>query len=167
VTWSAEIPYEPSTRTTRELLADWAAIMRQLRARKVIRTNNNPIGDIAEEVVARHYGGKRGTFVQAGWDVELPDGTKLQVKALRLAGARGRRNLSPIRDDHYHAVIVVIFDEDFRVTEGLRIDRATVERLFPHREHVNGRVITVTKKLRDEDGVEVVELSDDVLDLPA
>jgi hypothetical protein len=61
-------------------------------------------------------------------------------------------------------VIVVVFDEDFRVTEGLRIDRATVEELFPHRDHVNGRVITVTQKLRDHPDVAVVELFDAALD---
>jgi len=112
--------------------------MRDLRAREIIRTNNNPVGDLAEAVVAAHYGGERGGFVQAGWDVRLPTGERLQVKALRETGAGGRRNLSPIRDADYDAVIVVIFDEDFRVTEGLRIERATVEELFPHRERVNG-----------------------------
>jgi hypothetical protein len=30
--------YDPSSRTTRELLTDWAAIMRQLRARDIVRT---------------------------------------------------------------------------------------------------------------------------------
>ncbi|MDQ3612451.1 MAG: hypothetical protein M4D85_12780, partial [Actinomycetota bacterium] len=153
-----------SSRTARELLADWAAIMRQLRARDIIRTNNNPIGDIAEAVVALHYGGQRGSFSQAGWDVLLPDGERLQVKALRLVGASGRRNLSPIRDADYDAVIVVIFDEDFRVTEGLRIERPTVEQLFPHRAHVNGRIITVTQKLRAHPDVAVVEVSDAALD---
>ena len=157
--------YDPAQRTTRELLADWAAIMRQLRARNVIRTNNNPIGDIAEAIVAAHYKGERGSFSQAGWDVRLTDETKLQVKALRLTGASGRRNLSPIRDTDYDAVIVVIFDEDFRVTEALRLERATVEQLFPHRAHVNGRIITVTKKLRAAVGVSALKLSDAVLDV--
>ena len=156
--------YDPSTRTTRELLADWAAIMRQLHARDIIRTNNNPIGDIAEAIVAEHYGGTRGSFSQAGWDVLLPSGERLQVKALRQAGARGRRNLSPIRDADYDAVIVVIFDEDFRVTEGLRLERAAVEDLFAHRPHVNGRIITLTQKLRAHPGVSIVALSDAALD---
>jgi hypothetical protein len=158
------VTYDPASRRTRELLADWAAIMRQLRDRGIIRTNNNPIGDIAEAIVAEHYGGERGSFSQAGWDVLLPSGERLQVKALRQTGARGRRNLSPIRDVDYDAVIVVIFDEDFRVTEGLRIERATVEELFPHRVHVNGRIITLTQKLRDHPDVAVVQLSDATLD---
>jgi hypothetical protein len=58
----------------------------------------------------------------------------------------------------------VIFDEDFRVSEGLRIERATVEELFPHRAHVNGRIITVTQKLRSHPNVAVIQLSDAALD---
>lgn len=156
--------YDSESRSTRELLADFAAIMRALRDRGVVRTNNNPIGDIAEAIVAEHYGGKRGSFSQSGWDVKLPDGERLQVKGLRRTGARGRRNLSPIRDSDYDAVIVVVFDEDFRVVEGLRIERATVEALFSHRAHVNGRIITVTDKLRAHPDVQALELSDSSLD---
>lgn len=156
--------YDPSSRSIRELLADWAAIMRELRARDIVRTQNNPIGDIAEAIVAAHYGGTRGSFSQAGWDVRTREGERLQVKALRQTGARSRRNLSPIRDSDYDAVIVVIFDEDIRVTEGLRIARSVVEEVFPHRDHVNGRVITITKKLRAHPEVQALELSDASLD---
>ncbi len=156
--------YDPSSRSTRELLADWAVIMRELRTREVVRTQNNPIGDIAEAIVAAHYGGTRGSFSQAGWDVRTHEGERLQVKALRQTGARSRRNLSPIRDADYDAVIVVIFDEDFRVAEGLRIERATVEEIFPHRDYVNGRIIAVTKKLRAYPGVQALTLSDASLD---
>lgn len=153
-----------ATRTTRELLAQWAAIMRELKDRGVVRTQNNPIGDIAEAVVAAHYDGTRGSFSQAAWDVITPSGERLQVKALRRTSGGTRRNLSPIRDSDYDAVVVVIFDEDFRVTEGLRIKRATVEELFNHRPYVNGRIIAVTQKLRAHPGVEVVDLSDALLD---
>jgi hypothetical protein len=37
------VVYDPASRSTRELLADFAAIMRALRDRGVMRTNNNPI----------------------------------------------------------------------------------------------------------------------------
>lgn len=156
--------YDSASRTTRELLADWAAVMRELRVRDVIRTNNNPVGDIAEAVVAAHYGGERGSFIQAGWDVKAPDGERIQVKALRQTAANPRRtNLSPIRDRDYDAVVVVIFDEDFRVSEGLKLARDVVEDLFPHRAYVNGRVITVTARLRADPRVELVDLSDEML----
>ncbi len=79
--------YAPSGRSIPQLLADWGAIMRELRERDVIRTNNNPVGDLAEAIVAAYYEGSvRGEFAQAGWDVrlpasdEFPDGKRVQVR---------------------------------------------------------------------------------------
>lgn len=65
-----------------QLLALWANVLRQLRERKVVRTFNNPIGDIAEMLVALHYGGEQASFSQKTWDVQVGD-ELLQVKALR------------------------------------------------------------------------------------
>lgn len=130
----------------------------------MVRTFNNPIGDIAEELVARHYGGKRGSFSQKTWDVVAGD-ELLQVKALRRTGARTRRNLSPVRsDDGYTAVVVVIFDENLRVERCVRIPRETVNQLFERRAHVNGRVITVGRQLLEHPAVTEVDLSDEALD---
>lgn len=151
--------YIPGDRSTPELLGDWAAIMRELRDRDVIRTNNNPVGDIAEAIVAEHFTGTRGSFSQAGWDVLSPAGERIQVKAMRLTATTKRRSLSPIRDSAYDSVVVVILDEDFQVTEGLKLDRALVEELFAHRAYVNGRVITVTKTLRAHPQVEALDLA--------
>jgi Family of unknown function (DUF6998) len=152
--------YDASGRTTPELLGDWAAIMRELAARDVIRTNNNPVGDIAEAIVAAHYQGERGSFSQAGWDVKAPNGERIQVKAMRQTPTSKRRNVSPIRDRDYDSVVLVIFNENFQVTEGLRLARATVEDLFEHKAYVNGRIIAVTQKLHEDPRVESVDLSD-------
>ena len=154
------VMYEPAGRPTPQLLADWSAVMNELRVRDIIRTNNNPVGDIAEAIVATHYGGERGAFSQSGWDVTTPDGERIQVKAMRLTPTSNRRNLSPIRDRNYDFVVVVIFDENFQVTEGLRFSRKVVEELFEHHAYVNGRIITVTKALRAHPLVETVELTD-------
>lgn len=71
------------TLATRELLSLWAGTLRELHDRGVVRTFNNPIGDIAEELVAVHFQGERGSFSQVSWDVRTPDDELLQVKALR------------------------------------------------------------------------------------
>lgn len=55
--------------TTRELLSLWARTLCALHDRGVVRTFNNPTGDIAVELVAVHFGGERGSFSQAAWDV--------------------------------------------------------------------------------------------------
>jgi hypothetical protein len=156
--------YSAAGRSTSELLKDWSAVMRELRRRDVIRTNNNPSGDIAEAIVASHYGGERGAFAQRGWDVrlrptdEFPEGERVQVKAMRRTPTSQRSTLSPIRDADYDSVVIVIFDEDYNVTEGLRLHRAVIEDLFPHKAYVNGRVITVTRALRADLRVETVDL---------
>ena len=132
--------YDPGQRTTVELLADWAAVMRELRRRDVIRTNNNPVGDIAEAIVHAHYGGTRAGFSQAGWDVTTDHGERIQVKAMRLTPTTKRRNVSPIRDRDYDSVVIVVFDEDFQVTEapqaltrcGRGALRASPVRQWPH-----------------------------------
>lgn len=153
--------YDPSHRTTGQLLQDWTAVMRELRARDVLRTNNNPVGDIAEVIVAAHYGGERGGFSQAGWDVKMPSGERIQVKGIRVIGnGKAGRSLSPIRDSGYDAVVVVVFDETFRVTEGLHIPRAVVEERFAIEQYRNARFIRLTRALRQDPRVETVNLSD-------
>jgi 5S rRNA maturation endonuclease (ribonuclease M5) len=158
--------YDPAFLPTTQILSDYARIQRELRARDIVRTYNSPVGDIAEAIVAAHYGGTRGAFAQPGWDVLTPDGQRLQVKGMRRTATNRRRNLSVIRDADYDAVVIVILDEDYRVSEGMRLERETVEALFPHRDYVNGRIITVTQALRAYPGVEVLELSDALLDAP-
>jgi hypothetical protein len=157
---------ELSEMPTRDLLALWAQTLRELRDREVVRTFNNPIGDIAEALVALHYGGERGSFSQASWDVKTREGELLEVKALRRTGAKTRRNLSPVRSDGYDAVIVVIFTEDLRVDEALRVPRAVVNELFAWNEHVAGRIVRVTKELLEHPEVRRIDLSDELLDTP-
>ena len=133
--------------------------MAELRARDVVRTNNNPVGDIAEAIVHEHYGGRRGSFSQKGWDIETCDGQRIQVKGIRQTGSRGRRNLSAIRDSDYDLVVVVVFDDEFRLTTALSIPRTVVEDVFPIRPYVNGRIITVTDALAMRAGITTIDMT--------
>ena len=151
--------YNPADRTTDELLGDWAAIMRELRKRDIIRTNNNPVGDIAEAIVHAHYGGERAGFSQAGWDVRTPEEERIQVKSVRTTPTTKRKNLSPIRDTDYDSVVIVVFNEDFQVTEGLKLTREVADELSSYRAHVNGRILYLTTRLLDDPRVERVDLS--------
>lgn len=159
----AEVDLE--TRPTRELLRLWAAILRELRRRGIVRTANNPIGDIAEALVANHFKGERAGFSNPGWDVQTPDGLHLEVKGIRIDEVATRRNLSPIPSSStYSKVIIVVFDSDLRVAEALAVDRATVEELFRPRAKDGARVIRLTARLRQHPAVESVALSDSLLD---
>jgi hypothetical protein len=151
--------YDAASRATGDLLRDWAAVMRELRQRDVIRTNNNPVGDIAEAIVHGHYGGERATFSQRGWDVRTPTGERIQVKAARNTATKRRSNLSPIRDREYDSVVVVIFDEEFQVMDALKLTREIAEDLATWKAHVNGHVLYLSRLLADP-RVEHIDLAD-------
>jgi hypothetical protein len=153
------VTYDAGARSTGDLLRDWAAVMRELRKRDVIRTNNNPVGDIAEALAHGHFGGERASFSQAGWDLQTPEGERIQVKSIRTTATTKRKNLSPIRDRDYDSVVVVIFDEEFQVTDALKLDREVAEELASYRAHVNGHVLYVNRLLADP-RVEHIDMSD-------
>lgn len=162
VAWLPKLPVMPadiSSMKVTELLRLWAGTMTELRGRGVLRTNNNPVGDVAEAIAHEHYGGRRGSFSQKGWDLEDIAGRRLQVKGIRKTGLSGRTNLSPIRDSDYDVVVVVAFDTYFSLTATLEVPREVVEELFPIRPYVNGRVITVTDALTHHPDVTVIDMS--------
>src|SRR6266545_3260578 len=67
-----------------ELLRLWASLMTELNRREVIRSDNNPIGDYCEFLVAAHYGVTPEGNSNAGHDVTAPDGSKIQVNGRRI-----------------------------------------------------------------------------------
>lgn len=154
----SRVSYDASGKDKRELLSDWVAIMRQLRTLRVIRTNNNPIGDIAETIVCDHYGGERASFSQKGWDVKAPSGELIQVKSRRKTSESNPSVLSPIRDNEYDSLVVILFDEDFQVIEGLKASRALVEDRFDL-DGKNQRRVSLNK-LRADPEVEDVDFSE-------
>lgn len=155
----ATMPVDLSSMTIAELLRLWAGTMTELRTRDVVRTANNPVGDIAEAIVHEHYGGTRGSFSQKGWDVQDLNGRRIQVKGMRKTGQRGRRNLSAIRDSDYDLVVIVVFDRDFILTTALEVPREVVENLFAIRPYVNGRIITVTDALLRHPKVSAIDMT--------
>ena len=150
--------------SNRQLLQVWAKSLQLLYDRGVVRTYNSPIGDIAEEMVARHYGGVRGAFDQAAWDVAIGE-ERLQVKACRREPRKSRTGFSPIRHrDGYDAVVLVVFSMEMEVEEAWRVPRAVVNELGKFNAHVNGIKIALTSAVRAHPEVEQLELTDDALD---
>jgi len=51
------LPFCPQELTVRQLLASHVAVLDELLARGVVRTRNSPLGDLAETIALRAYGG--------------------------------------------------------------------------------------------------------------
>jgi HD domain len=154
-------PLDDEALTPRRALAEWARSLRLLYDHKVVRTFNNPIGDLAEELVYRHVGGERGSFVEKAWDVKAPDGERIQVKAMRNTGAgKQRRNLSPIRSsaEEWDTLVVVMFDEHLRVERAFSLPaRQTLEKAR-YSKHVRGSIVTLTNEFLESPDLTDLEL---------
>ena len=88
-----------STISDSGLFSLYRAILRELKSRGVIRTENAPVGDYAEYLVATALGGQLATNSEKAWDVLGGDGEKLQVKARVVSDLAepGQLQLSPFR----------------------------------------------------------------------
>src|ERR1700729_1224173 len=88
-----------STFSESGLFSLYRAILSELKSRGVIRTENAPVGDYAEYLVATALSGQLAPNSEKSWDVLGSDGEKLQVKARVVAepAEPGQFQLSPFR----------------------------------------------------------------------
>jgi hypothetical protein len=126
------------------LFSLYGAILRELKSRGVIRTENAPVGDYAEYLVVAALGGQLAPNSEKSWDVRSQDGEKLQVKSRVVSNPpkSGQLQLSPFRSfDFDAAVIVLLSATDYAVWRASKVPRYVVESSAIHRQHVNGKVL--------------------------
>lgn len=126
------------------LFSLYRAILTELKRRGVIRTENAPVGDYAEYLVATALGGQLAPNSEKSWDVLGNDGEKLQVKARVVSepAEPGQLQLSPFRSFEFDsAVIVLLSSADYAVARASKVPRNVVESSAFYRQHVNGKVL--------------------------
>ena len=101
-----------------ELLRLYADVMKELRARGVVRSANNPVADYTEKLVAGRLGLVLVGKSSKGHDAVDSKGDRYQIKGRRITPENSSTQLSAIRDlterpfDH---LIGVVFRADFSV----------------------------------------------------
>lgn len=133
-----------STFTEPGLFSLYRAILRELKHRGVIRTENAPVGDYAEYLVATALGGQLAPNSEKSWDVLGQGGDKLQVKARVVSDPAepGQLQLSPFRSFGFDfAVIVLLSATDYIVSRASKVPCYVVESAAVYRQHVNGKVL--------------------------
>lgn len=126
------------------LFSLYRAILRELKSRGVIRTENAPVGDYAEYLVATALGGQLAPNSEKAWDVLGSGGENLQVKARVVSDPAepGQLQLSPFRSFGFDsAVIVLLSATDYAVSRASKVPRHVVESSAVYRQHVNGKVL--------------------------
>jgi hypothetical protein len=126
--------------TAKELLVLGINANAELRRRGIIRTENNPIGDFAEYVFCRAFSWKLVGNSEKEVDAIGPDRTRYQIKARRLAGNAGDRQLSALRklpDKGFDKLAAVLFDVRFGIARAAIIPHALVLANATRQGHTN------------------------------
>lgn len=127
-----------------ELLQLQASVVAELIERGIVRTQNNPLGDYTEWLVAKALDLKLQANSKAGYDGINEDGVRFQIKSRRVTRKNSSRQLSAIRkyeEKDFDELAVVIYDENFNVIEALLIPHQVVGEYASYRVHVNAHIL--------------------------
>ena len=116
--------YDVKSLDETELLGLYAAVMREMKERGMIRTANAIPGDLGERYVKARLSLELVPNSVKGYDATDGNETKYQIKTRRITPANPSRQLGGFRDlssKLFDYCIVVILQEDFRPTELWRV----------------------------------------------
>jgi hypothetical protein len=132
--------------TEKQLLSLSSEIIRELRKREIVRTNNPPVGDYAEWLVAKHLNLKLYTNSKASIDAISNDGIRYQIKARSATNITKAVRLSAIRkldEQGFDFLIAVFFNTDFDLELCLSIPWNLVREIATYQPHTNSHILTI------------------------
>ena len=143
----------------KELLRLQASITKELKSRGVARTQNNPLGDYTEWLVAKALDLELEANSKAGYDGVDKNGTRVQIKGRRVTLTNNSRQLSAIRkyeEKDFDELAAVIYDENFNVIEALLIPHEVVGEYASFREHVNAHILILKGPILSDSRVKCI-----------
>lgn len=123
-----------------ELLAAHAQIGDELRTRGVVRSANNPVGDLSELLFCRAYAWQQAGNSAPSADAVSADGKRYQIKGRRLTPHNGSRQLSALRnlpDGGFDFLAGALFGDDYSIMRAAIIPHALVVASSKYVEHTN------------------------------
>lgn len=139
------------------LLRQYAETIDALRLTGVVRSKNNPVADYAEWLVAHALGLTLVAKSSKGHDAVDADGRRYEVKARRVTGDNGSRQLSAIRrldECHFDWLVGVLFAKDFSVMRAAKIPRSVVCEHVTLSKHTNASKFILRDQVWSLAGVE-------------
>jgi hypothetical protein len=132
--------FDIQSRTVRQLLSDYGAILDELRRREIVRSANSPLSDYAELLFCKAFDWARENNSAAGHDATDKQGVRYQIKGRRLTRHNASRQMSAIRNldnTPFDQLAGVLADEGFRVIRAALVPVAVVRTRSVHVAHTN------------------------------
>ncbi|SRR5258706_6250465 len=142
---------------TIELMRGYAAILDELRKRGVVRTNNAPIGDYTEHLVAKTLGLTLENNSRAGYDAVDLSGIRYQIKSRKISKSHPTMQLGAIRNLEAHSfdfLIAVLFQADFSIMDVVKIPYEIVGIYGVYREYTNSHSLHLREEIMKHNHVE-------------
>lgn len=148
-----------------DLLAIHVAAMEELRRRNVLRSANNPTGDLAEYLFCKAFSWSQENNSAKAFDATDQEGLRYQIKGRRVHRRNASRQLSAFRSiDGFDVLAAVLFDDDYRIKRAALIPSSVVRDHSTYIKHTNSQkfllrdhiwslegVLDVTERLRAVD----------------
>jgi hypothetical protein len=146
-----------STMDVRDLLLTHAALIEELRNRKIIRSSNNPVADYTEWLVAKTLNLSLEGNSSAGFDARDGDEKHVQIKGRRLTSHNKSAQLSSFRNldsKPFDYLIGVIYKEDFSIDYVAKIPHEVVVEKSKYRAHTNSNILNLRRTVLEDERVE-------------
>jgi hypothetical protein len=154
--WAVVLSFSLSTMSVAELLSLHAAIGETLRTRGIVRSANNPTGDLAEYLFCEAFEWDQAPNSERGFDATGQDGIRYQIKGRRIHRRNKSRQLSAIRNlssRPFDVLAAVLFDDDFCITKAALIPFEIVERRATYVAHTNSSRFMLGDDVWNDTGV--------------
>lgn len=141
----------------RGLLAMHAAILDELKNRRVVRSKNNPTGDYAEWLCSNKLNLALETNAAKGFDATDSSALRYQIKSRRITSDNPSTQLGVIRNwaDHdFDFLLAVVFDANWQIVRAAKISHKAVGQLATYRAHQNGHIMHLRPTVFDVPEVE-------------
>ena len=110
---------------------------------------SNIIGEYAEYLAHKHYGGKLLEISGSSADIKTNEGKLYQVKSRKIKDTLSTQ-LNVIRSWDFDFLVVIIFDENGMVRKALEVPVDVAKEYGVSNSHQNGWVITTTQKFLND-----------------
>lgn len=142
--------------TSPELLVLHSAISDELRRRGIVRSSNNPVGDLAEYMFCKAFGWEQAANSARDADAIDAEGHLYQIKGRRLTARNNSRQLGAMRNlpaCGFHTLAAILFNEKYEVHKAALIPHSTVLETAVHVEHTNSWKFMLKDAIWTIDGV--------------
>lgn len=125
---------------------------------KALGRTSNIVGEFAEYLAHKHYGGELLTASEKSADIRSSNGLLYQVKSRRLTKGNTTA-LNVIRSWNFDFLVVILFDTNGEILHFLEVPVKTAQKHGKKNDHQNGWVINTTQDFLNDPEIKKIDFS--------